>query len=209
MRVMQPSRAVLSSLLLCIGLATTATAQEEPAPVAFVTGVVAEAYVYEAVSDEAISEGRDDIAYELRGYQVEGGSQSVKRQVVEWSDPRLPPDLWLASDSTGIYWPDPFRFAGVNLAFSTLLEGEAGRWVGTGRWLLGHEPLSFYVLTGEGAYEGLHAMLRGVPHENPAASMSGFGDLAYEGYIYEAELTPFPDTPVPITTETYQYWPPE
>ena len=43
----------------------------ESAPVALVTGSVAEAYVYEAVSDDAISGGRDDIAYELRDAGLE------------------------------------------------------------------------------------------------------------------------------------------
>jgi len=27
---------------------------------------------------------------------------------------------------------------------------------------------------------------------------------AFEGYIFEAELTPFPDEPVPVTTGGYQ-----
>ena len=203
MRAMRPSLVVMSSVVLSFGLATTATAQEEPARVTFVTGTVAEAYGYDA--DDAMSDGRDDFVYDLRGYQISGGSKSLIRHVVEWSDPRLPPDLWLASDAIAVW--SMSAGGGGNLAISTLLEDEDGCWVGTGRWVMSYEPTSFYVLTGEGAYEGLHALLHGVPHEHPRAYFSGLGDLAYVGYIYEAELTPFPDVPAPVTAEAYQDWP--
>ena len=56
------------------------------------------------------------------------------------------------------------------------------------------------VLDGEDAYEGLYALLHGVT----PADAEGPWDLAYEGYIFEAELTPFPDEPVPDTTEAKQ-----
>ena len=51
-------------------------------------------------------------------------------------------------------------------------------------------------------------MLQGVPHEHPRAYRSGLGDMAYEGYIFEAELAPFPGVPVPMTSEGYKAWPP-
>ena len=70
-------------------------------------------------------------------------------------------------------------------------------------WSDADERHSFYVLTGEGAYEGLSALLRGMT----PADAQGFWDLAYEGYILEAELTPFPDEPVPVTTGGLQMYP--
>ena len=53
-----------------------------------------------------------------------------------------------------------------------------------------------YVLTGEGAYEGLYALLHGV---TPADAEAPW-DLAYEGHIFEAEMLSFPDEPVPDMT---------
>jgi hypothetical protein len=196
--------ALISGLVLSVGLATTAAAQEEPAPIVHVTGTVIEAYTYDA--DEVISGGREGFAYDLRGYQVSGGSKGVIRHVVEWSDPRLPQDLWVASDATTIW--SMSAGGGGHLAIAALLEDEHGRWEGTGRWVMSNEPTSFYALTGEGAYQGLHALLRGVAHEDPRAFFSGLGDLAYEGYIFEAELAPFPDVPEPVTTEAFREWPP-
>ena len=92
MRALRPSLAVMSSLVLCGCLATTATAQEEPAPVTFVTGTVAEVYGYDVYDEDASSLD----SYDLRGYEVMTQSGAPIREVVEWSDPRLPTDLWLA-----------------------------------------------------------------------------------------------------------------
>jgi hypothetical protein len=189
----------MSSLALCLGLATTATAQEEPAPVTFITGTVAEAYTYDADSG-----GRDTFSYDSRGYEVAGASLDLMRQVVEWSDPRLPPDLWLTLDHTLIRTGADGLDGAIDTASRSLLEDEEGRWRGTGRLVMDtDERYSFYVLTGEGAYEGLSALLHGVT----PADAQGFWDLAYGGYILEAELTPFPDEPVPVTTGAIQMYP--
>ncbi len=200
MRAMRPPLAVMSSLLLAAGLPATTTAQEaEPAPVTFITGTVAEAYTHDADSG-----GRDTFSYDSRGYEVAGGSLDLMRQVVEWSDPRLPADLWLTLDHTLIRTGADGLDGAINTATRSLLEDEEGRWRGTGRFVMdADERYSFYVLTGEGAYEGLSALLRGMT----PADAQGFWDLAYEGYIFEAELTPFPDEPVPVTTGAIQMYP--
>ena len=55
------------------------------------------------------------------------------------------------------------------------------------------------MLTGEGAYDGLSALLRGVaPDDEEAGLLHAHApwDMAYEGYIFEAELTPFPNEPL-------------
>lgn len=92
----------------------------------------------------------------------------------------------------------------ANTLSRSLLEDEAGRWQGTGRWVNGGgERYSFYVLIGEGAYAGLYALLHGV---TPAGA-EGPWDLAYEGYIFEAEMLPFPDGPVPDMTEGQPLYP--
>jgi hypothetical protein len=200
MRTFRLSLAGSVILTLIGGLAGIAAAQDEPAPVTFVTGTVAEVYGY--------GEGESDLATtDLRGYEVMTES-ALMRQVVEWSDPRLPTDLWLTLGYTLIWEgededePD----GAINHAWRCLLEDEQGRWYGTGRSVKGaDEQHSLFTLTGEGAYAGLSALIYGVPPRNP------FGppwEMNYEGYIFEAELTPFPDEPVPLSTGVYQVWPP-
>jgi hypothetical protein len=173
-------------------------AQEEPAPVTLVTGTVAE--VYGSGTTEA------NLPSNVRGYEVTVGTSqpALMRQVVEWSDARLPSDLWLTLDYTLIWNPGDVLDGALNTVSRSLLEDEQGRWRGTGRWVNGGgERYSFYVLVGEGAYDGLYALLHGVT----PADAEGPWDLAYEGYIFEAEMLPFPDEPVPDTTETEQLHP--
>ncbi len=198
---MRALRAVLTaaiSVALCLGLATTATAQEEAAPVTFVTGTVAEVYGH------SFSEA--NVPSEVRGYEVTVGTSqpALMRQVVEWSDPRLPGDLWLTLDYTLIWKPSDVLDGAMNTVSRSLLEDERGCWRGTGRWVNdGQDRYSFYVLTGEGDYEGLYALLHGVT----PAGVEGPWDLVYEGYIFEAEMLPFPDEPVPDMTEARQLYP--
>lgn len=198
---MRTMRAVLAAAIgmpLCLGLATIATAQEEPAPVASVTGTVIEVYGH------SFSEA--NVPADVRGYEVTVGTRqpALMRQVVEWSDPRLPSDLWLTLDYTLIWRPSDVLDGAMNTVSRSLLEDERGRWRGTGRWVNdGQERFSFYVLTGEEGYQGLYALLHGVT----PADAEGPWDLAYEGYIFEAEMLPFPDEPVPDMTEPRQLYP--
>ena len=207
MRTLRLSLAWMVTLTLIAGLAAIAAAQEEPAPVTFVTGTVVEAYS----PDDG--EGESDLAsHDLRGYEVMTQSAPI-HEVVEWSDPRLPTDLWLVLGytliSTGV--DERESVGAMNIAWQGLLEDEQGRWHVTGRSVQGNdEKYSLYVLTGEGAYEGLSALLRGTaPDDAEAALLHAHApwDMGYEGYIFEAELTPFPDEPVRDATEAYQLWP--
>jgi hypothetical protein len=184
--------------LLLVGSTGAIAAQEEPAPVTSVTGTVLEVYGH------TFSEA--NLPSDVRGYEVTVGTSqpALMRQVVEWSDPRLPSDLWLTLDYTLIWKPSDVLDGAMNTVSRSLLEDEQGRWRGTGRWVNGGgERFSFYALIGEGAYEGLYALLHGV---TPAGA-EGPWDLAYEGYIFEAEMLPFPDEPVPDTTEANQLYP--
>lgn len=198
MRATSATTTVAISVALCLGLAAPVTAQDDPAPVTFVTGTVA------AVYGHSFSEA--NVPSDLRGYEVTVGTSqpALMRQVVEWSDPRFPSDLWLALDYTLIWKPSDVLDGAMNTVSRSLLEDEQGRWRGTGRWVNGAgERYSFYVLVGEGAYEGLYALLQGVT----PADAEGPWDLAYEGYVFEAEMLPFPDEPVPDMGEPRQLYP--
>ena len=194
-------------LALLVGLSLAVVAQdEEPTPITFVTGMVTEVYPYEFTDEE---EG-DLTTYDLRGYQVMTQTGPL-RHVVEWSDPRLPTDLWLTLGYTRISTGEDDPDGAMNIAWRSLLEDEDGRWRGTGRSVLdADEKYSLYALTGEGAYEGLSALLRGISPDDPEASLlhaHAPWDMAFEGYIFEAELTPLPDEPVPLTTGANPMWP--
>lgn len=199
MRTVESTLVVMISLALSFGLATTAAAQAEPAPVTFVTGTVTEAHGYVA------SEGEEPDVYDIRGFEYMSHQPGgVIREVVEWSDPRLPTDLWLTIAYTLVRPDDDGDDGAINFAWRSLMEDEAGRWVGTGRNVVGgDETYSLHELTGEGAYEGLTALL----HDVTPADAHGPWPLAFEGYIFEAELTPFPDVPVPVTTGGEQLYP--
>ena len=190
-------------MLALLGGQGGVVAQEEPAPVTFVTGTVAEVHGYDEGATEPAS-------HDLRGYEVMTQSALI-REVVEWSDPRLPTDLWLAAGYTLISTGEDEFDGAMNTAWQSLVEDEEGRWHGTGRSVQGaDEKYSLYVLTGEGAYEGLSALLRGTtPDDMEAGLLHAHGpwDMAYEGYIFEAELTPFPDEPALLTMGSYQLWP--
>lgn len=188
-------------LMLVASLSLSVAAQdEEPAPVAFVTGAVVEAYTHDASTVEGPSTS------DVRGYELMTEQPGfVIHEIVDWSDPRLPTDLWLTIGYTLIWrGEDPNELDGaINHAWRGLLEDEHGRWVGTGRKVKdADETYSLYELTGEGTYEGLSALL----HEVTPADAHGPWPRGFEGYIFEAELTPFPGAPVPVTTEGMQVY---
>ena len=195
MRTLRLSLVGTVILALLVGLSLAVVAQDEgPTPITFVTGMVTELNQYEFSEED---DGDLSVA-DIRGYEVMTQSAPLG-QVVEWSDPRLPTDLWLSlgytSISQGEDQPEPV--GAMNIAWQSLLEDEQGRWRGTGRSVMDtDEKYSLYVLTGEGAYDGLSALLRGVaPDDEEAGLLHAHApwDMAYEGYIFEAELTPMPD----------------
>ena len=103
---------------------------------------------------------------------------------VDWSDPRLPAAMTTIANidehpregfTTAATWAQAHR-----------LDGPDGAWVGVGRGAVfpdGEVGLLF--LTGEGAYEGLGAVLRVIPTDD--------GEVGYEGYLYDTGLPPVPD----------------
>jgi hypothetical protein len=115
---------------------------------------------------------------------------------VEWSDPRLPASMRL-TQNLDYYDIDRDELIGaIPLLQSVLLEDHDGAWTGTVYGLLeermdGRVPQTvLLILDGEGAYEGLSAMLR-TTGEPPAQ-----GEAAdWEGYIFEGEMTPIPEPP--------------
>jgi hypothetical protein len=122
----------------------------------------------------------------------------VYQQRIEWSDPRLPAEHWVRMD---LEIHDESAPNGVmTVQTSHLLTDSEGTWRGTGRaFETEHDRYSYYELVGEGAYEGLHALLRGTPGRDA----HGPWDLEYEGWIIEGPLTQFPMPAEPATGEGF------
>ncbi len=176
--------AVVIAAALVIGSTGGVAAQmnDEAVPAAFVTGTVT-----------------DNTATEDEGY-------AAWEQTVEWSDPRLPPTL----NAEGAWYlygdvPAGLEEEGIEAIEDYLvmvtevnvwLDGDEGSWSGTGRALeqgAGNDPerhYSYYVLEGDGAYEGMHALLRGAPDMDN----DGPWDEQYEGWIIESELPSLPES---------------
>ena len=103
---------------------------------------------------------------------------------VEWSDPRLPAAMTTIANIDE--HPREGFTTATTRAQAARLDGPNGSWVGIGRGAVfpdGEVELLF--LTGEGAYEGLGAVLRAIPNDD--------GDVSYEGYLYDTGLPPVPD----------------
>lgn len=173
-------------LALLIGSASAATAQmnTEEIPAAFVTGTVVDG---DATADDGTV---------------------VYAQIVEWSDPRHPPELkaeatwYVYGDATTVLerheggLGEEEAFAGLDLVMvadmNVLLDGADGNWLGTGRGVeAGDDRYSYYVLEGDGVYAGLHALLRCPPGHDA----NGPWDELYEGWIIESPLPPLPEPP--------------
>jgi hypothetical protein len=173
------------AVALVIGSTGAVAAQmnDEAIPAAFVTGTVT-----------------DDTAIEDEG-------RVMWEQTVEWSDPRLPPTL-NAEGAWYIYGDVPAGLEEEDIEaiedylvmvteVDLLLDGSEGSWRGTGRALeQGAESdpdrhYSYYVLEGDGAYDGMHALLRGAPDHDA----DGPWDEQYEGWIIESELPLLPEAP--------------
>ena len=104
---------------------------------------------------------------------------------VEWSDPRLPAAMTTIANIDE--HPREGFTTATTWAQAARLDGPNGAWVGVGRGAVfpdGEVELLF--LTGEGAYEGLGAVLRAIPNDD--------GELSYEGYLYDTGLPPVPDS---------------
>ena len=180
MRTLRLSLMGTVTLALLGGLSGAALAQDEVGTDLFtpVTGQRLTA----SIDDSA------DESWEAGGVLYISGL--VGRETYEWSDPRLPADavqnLSMGRFTTGADYP------GVALSGSLALEGLDGYW--TGQWRgyydegsVGHISV---VLTGQGAYEDLSAILGGTL-ESPECIEC----LTFEGGIFNGELPPLPDLP--------------
>ena len=95
----------------------------------------------------------------------------------EWSDPLLPPDLTNRMNMANFSG----EWDGLVIVASLLFEGPEGYWTGTGRGRT-------WVLTGQGAYEGLSAILT-------TTADTEADTLTVEGAIYAG---PLPELPAPL-----------
>jgi hypothetical protein len=196
MRALRPSLVGTVSICLLAGLSVAIWAQDEiPAPPTAVSGTVTEAWGF---SPEVADTGQDE-----RGDGVTVGRGYVEHQEVAWSDPRLPSTHWMRFDYLiyGVDEPEPV----MTVTSSHLLLGPEGSWRGTGRALEwgDDERSATYELVGEGAYEGLYALL----HPAPGPDTPGPWDEAYEGFIFEGTLPAFPEPAEPLDTEGIQHLP--
>ena len=144
------------------------------------------------------------------GSSTEDEGRVTWEQTVQWSDPRLPPTLRVEADwyvygdamtvverhEAGL--GEEEAFADVELLMvvemNVLLDGPEGDWHGTGRGVEADDRSSYYVLEGDGAYEGMHALLRGTPGHDA----NGPWDEEYEGWIIESRLPPLPGSPTAL-----------
>ena len=118
---------------------------------------------------------------------------------IAWSDPRLPA-LKHGRENQYQYHKGDDLWAQA-LAGTIRLEGPDGAWVGTAHGMAdddaerGRQMTKVMVLDGEGAYDGLHAIIVATIDEavNPLPS--------YEGFIFERGLPPLPEAvePFPVS----------
>lgn len=134
-------------------------------------------------------------------YAHNTGHGGVYERDIAWSDPRLPSLMRLAEnwDFYAVGGSEEINGA-ISIMSNVLLTGPDGAWTGTAYGLLEEtKPVETYpqtvvmMLEGEGAYEGLSAMLTTTYDEPPAG-----GTIPdWEGYIFEGELAPMPEAPEP------------
>ena len=201
MRTLRLSLAGTVTLALLGGLGGAVAAQdEEPAPVNYVTGTVVEQWTHDDPS--APDEPDTGPAPDVRGYTIsEDASLGLVEQTVEWSDPRLPATHWFTARYQMI-WDFDAEKGAVTTTTNHLLEDEAGSWHGSGRFVTADgakDEYGLYMLEGEGAYEGLYALLHGASER--MFDYGPYGPNSYEGYIFEADPLSQPGTPVPTTSE--------
>jgi hypothetical protein len=108
---------------------------------------------------------------------------------VEWTDPRLPSTMWHRIDYD-LYDPD----SALPYATSVLLLGEDGSWRGTGYGVGYDAGFVQVLLIGEGAHEGLYAIL----DRKDATLPDDTAQRTFDGFIFEGEPIPIPDPVVPV-----------
>jgi hypothetical protein len=179
--------ALAIAALLLVPSAAVLAQSEAPGASTYVTGTAVEQFGFEGDAVSISIEG--DVTHE---------AGHVYMQRMAWSDDRLPAEHWIRMD-LGFY--DEGSEDGVmTVQTSHLLADSKGAWRGTGRaFETEDDRYSYYELQGEGAYEGLHALLRGAP----GVDAHGPWDLEYEGWILQGALTAFPPPVEPISAEGF------
>ena len=173
--------------LVLLGLGGAVAAQEEAETPDTVTPVTGEAFGVRTIVEGAYME--TDWGEEIRG--------NVFEHDIEWSDPRLP-SLMRLHENLNTHWIGDTGAAWFWLG-NIRLEGDDGAWTGTEYGLGEESPAGLtlqprmMLLSGEGEYEGLAAMLQR-QHEVITTGSSP----VFVGYIFEGELPPMPEPLEPL-----------
>jgi hypothetical protein len=114
---------------------------------------------------------------------------NILEWIVEWTDPRLPSTMWHRIDYD-LYEPD----AATPYATSVLLVGEEGSWRGSGYGVGYDAGFVQVLLIGEGAYEGLYAIL----DRKDATLTDDTAKRTFDGFIFEGEPISVPDPVEPV-----------
>lgn len=170
MRTMRLGLAGLTSLALLVGVGGAVISQDEAdaVPVAHVTGTIIDTFYDDSTAEYTESPGE---VHHMKG--------ATYVETNEWSDARLPAEKRMVLDFT------TYPYEGDRLMVtrtSIRMDDEQGSWVGTGVGLSRPDGTSQGqdVLIGEGAYDGLFAVLT-------CGSAAGC-----EGYIFAGEMPPQP-----------------
>jgi hypothetical protein len=134
-------------------------------------------------------------------YAHNTGYGAVYEFAIDWSDPRLP-SLMRSTENWDFYSASDRGV--LPILGNVRLESPDGVWTGMDYGLMeelaegqdGYPQTRLMLLSGEGAYEGLSAVLeRKYEKDAPAVSDSP----TFEGYILEGGLPPAPEAPEPFT----------
>jgi hypothetical protein len=171
------------TLMLLGGSSGTTMAQDQQATATHVTGASAGG---RALSDDTAGSRGDMGARRDAVYEHE----------VEWSDPRLPSSMRVAENFDWHPISDKLG-AAISIVSSVRLEGPDGAWAGLEYGLLeqldsGDEVTRLMVLSGEGGYGGLSAMLA------RTYETADYGKPIFDGYIFDAEMVPMPEAVEPF-----------
>ncbi len=184
--------AVILGLLASPSIAVAAQVEGEMPTVAYVTGrVITDTSPKDDWEETRTDEGPDAIVVHVLGWRVE--------RSIDWNDPRLPSEMVSRTNmDMHISRDDSVQV----FAESLRLDGPDGAWTGTGHAVViehGHGAESLIILTGEGAYEGLSAVL--VTESVRADPELDENDYTlYRGYIFEGEMPPMPGPIEPSAT---------
>jgi hypothetical protein len=177
---------MIVTLLAVLGSAATAQSPNPGARVTQFTGAITE--------ERWITEGSED--WETEGVLHSQNNRAV--WTVEWTDPRLPTTMWQRIDYE--QYPTSTPEGALPYAVSVLLEGEDGSWVGDGRGVGYDEGFVQVILEGQGAYEGLYAIL----DRKDTTLPDGTVERTFDGFIVEGELTTMPGPVVPVGARAAQ-----